>query len=909
MAKYPAHREADVVLRDGSTVRVRPVRDEDVDSLLSFLEELSPESTYLRFFSGAANLNAAAKWAADVDYKDRFGLVATTAALSQADQSRTAPRIVGHAGYAITGKERAEVAFTNSDDFQGRGLGTILLAHLSQVAQANNIIVFEAEVLPENHRMIDVFRESGFEPQMRSMPGVIKVEFPTSISEGALERFESREQVAAVAAMRSFLFPRSIAVIGASRQRGSIGFAVFRNLLLHGFAGPVYPINPKAEVVHSVRTYPSVLEVDGPIELAVIVVPAAAVNDVARECATKGVRALVIISAGFSETGEEGAERQRELMRICRDSGMRVIGPNCMGIMNTSPDVMLDASFAPEFPPRGRVGFSSQSGALGLAVIDYAQQLGLGMSTFVSVGNKADISGNDLINYWETDDDTDLILLYLESFGNPSKFSRISRRVGKKKPIIAVKSGRGQAGARATASHTGALIAASDVTVDALFKQAGVIRTDTLNELFDVAALLAVQPPPSGGRVAIITNAGGPGILCADACEAAGLEVVPLPDEVRFTLSEFLPREASTANPVDMIASASAENYEKAISTVAAYEEVDAVIVIFIPPLVTRPEDVAGAISEATASLPREIPVLTVFMSSHGVPDELAGHGVRIPSYAFPEDAARALARATSYGVWRASPQEEVPLFQDCRRDEAAAVIAESVSDDPVWLSPEQTARLFSCYKLPLVEQRVATSPEEARRIAEQLARPVALKAVAPGLVHKTEAGGVRLGLTGSEVERAATEIASDVARAGHEIERFLVQPMVGEGVEMLVGVVHDPSFGPVVACGAGGTAVELLKDVAVRIAPLTDRDASEMVKGLATYPLLEGYRGSRPVDVASLETLLLRVSSLVEAHPEVLEMDCNPVRVTPEAAAIVDARVRVATSQPEAPLSARTKT
>jgi acetate---CoA ligase (ADP-forming) len=616
---------------------------------------------------------------------------------------------------------------------------------------------------------------------------------------------------------------------------------------------------------------------------------------------------LVIISAGFSETGEEGIARQRRLMDVCRASGMRVIGPNCMGIMNTDPNVKLDASFAPLFPPRGRVGFSSQSGALGLAVIDYAHQLGLGMSTFVSVGNKADISGNDLINYWENDLETDLILLYLESFGNPRKFSRICRRVAKKKPIVAVKSGRSSAGARATSSHTGALLAASDVTVDALFTQAGVIRTDTLNELFDVASLLANQPPPEGRRVVIITNAGGPGILCADACEAEGLVVGPLPDGMRKDLEEFLPPEASTANPVDMIASASAEDYKRVIQLVAASEEIDSIIVIFIPPLVTRPEDVAGAISEATANLAREIPLLTVFMSSHGVPEELSGHGVRIPSYAFPEDAARALARSTDYGMWRKRPDGTVPEFPEARHDEAAAIIAEALADEPEWLSPQQTAGLFNCYGLPLIEQRLVRTPEEAAKATAELGVPVAMKAVAPGLVHKTEAGGVRLGLEGAEeVRTAADEMKDSVRAAGHEVEQFLLQPMVGEGVEMIVGIAHDPSFGPVIACGAGGTAVELLSDVSVRLTPLTDEDASGMIRRLATYPLLEGYRGSTPVDVAALEDLLLRVSAMVEAHPEILEMDCNPVKVMPEGASIVDARVRVAPVEPPLPVSAR---
>jgi acetyl coenzyme A synthetase (ADP forming)-like protein len=894
---YPKHREADVALRDGSTVHVRPIRGDDRDAVLQFLRQLSETSLYLRFFSGHVDLERAADWAVDVDYRERYGLVATAGAGG----------IVAHATYLQTKQDRAEVAFAISDQYQGLGIGTILLAHLVEAAEKNGIAVLEAQVLPQNHKMVEVFRESGFPVSMRPEPGVIVVEFPTSLTPDALQRFERREQAAAVAAMRHFLMPQSVAVIGASRSRGTIGGEVFHNLIAGGFNGPVYPVNPKAEVVHSVVAYPSVRDIPGPVELAVIVVPAAYALDIARECGEKGVRSLVVISSGFAETGEEGRARQLELLGLCREFGMRMVGPNCMGVMNMAPSVSLNATFGPMVPPPGRVAFSSQSGALGLAVIDYANALGLGISSFVSVGNKADISGNDLLQYWEADEDTDVILLYLESFGNPRKFARITRRIGKTKPIIAVKSGRSAAGVRATSSHTGALIAASDVTVDALFTQAGVIRTDTLAELFDVASLLANQPPPAGNRVGIITNAGGLGILCADACEADGLSVVAFPDRVRSRLSEFLPAEASLANPLDMIASASAEDYGRAIAVIANEGGVDALVVIFVPPLLTRAEDVARAIRTAVGELPGTIPVLTVFLSARGVPDELRGEGVRIPSYAFPEDAAHALARAARYGAWRSKPDGTIPEFPGVRRDEAAGVIASALAGGPRWLQPDEVASLFSCYGLPLADWRIATSPEEAGRAAAELGGAVALKAVAAGLVHKTEAGAVRLDLVGAEsIAEAAREVAKATSLHGHSAERFLVQRMVPQGVEMLVGVVHDPLFGPVVACGAGGTAVELLRDVSVRITPLTDLDAAEMVRTLATFPLLDGYRGAPKADVSAIEDVLLRVSEMVEALPEIAEMDCNPVMALPEGAVIVDARVRVERSAPAPPLAAR---
>jgi acetyl coenzyme A synthetase (ADP forming)-like protein len=763
-------------------------------------------------------------------------------------------------------------------------------------------------VLAENHQMVRVFRDCGFPVKTHSLPGVLLIEFPTSLSPEALERFERREQVAATAAMRAFLEPRSVAVVGASRQRGTVSGELFHNLLAAGFNGPVYPVNPKSSVVQSVVAYKSVLDVPGPVDLAVLALPAPYVVKAAQECAAKGVRAIVVISAGFAEIGLEGAQRQRELLGVCRAAGMRLIGPNCLGIVNTDAEVRLDATFGPVVPLPGRVGFLSQSGALGLAIIDYANALGLGLSSFVSVGNKADISSNDLLSFWEQDGRTDLVLLYLESFGNPRKFARIARRVARTKPVLAVKSGRSAAGARATSSHTGALLAASDVTVDALFDQAGVIRTDSLGELFDVASLLANQPIPAGRRVGVVTNAGGPGIMCADACEAGGLEVVQLSPRLQSSLAEGLPAEAAVANPVDMLASAPAEHYRRTVELVAASGEVDAVIVIFIPPLLTDPAAVAKAVRDAAAAA-GAVPVLSVVMSAHELSAETEGGGPRLPRYQFPEDAARALVRAVEYAAWRQRPEGQVPTLPDVRHDEAAALLAAALADGPGprWLSPEEVARLLACYGVPIAEWRLAGSPEEAGVAANELGGPVALKAVAPRLVHKTEAGAVRLGLSGAEaVQAAATEMATAIAAKGYTVDGFLVQRMVDEGVELLVGVVHDASFGPVIACGAGGTAVELLKDVAVRITPLTDLDAAEMVRSLQTFPLLDGYRGAPRADVAALEDLLLRVSALVEAQPTIAELDCNPVKVLPDGVVVVDARVRVEAATPPLPLAAR---
>src|SRR6266536_353273 len=499
-----------------------------------------------------------------------------------------------------------------------------MLGLLAESARVQGVELFIAEVLPGNHRMLRVFRDSGFSVRTRSLPGVIMAEMPTELTPDA---------------MRRVLAPRSVAVIGASRRRGTVGGELFHNLLAAGFAGPVYPVNPKATSVQSVAAYPTVDEVPGPVDLAVLAVPAAAVVPVARACAAKGVGALVVLSAGFAESGPEGVERQRDLLAVCRQAGMRLVGPNCLGVINTNPAVGLDATFGPTLPARGRVGFGSQSGALGLAIVDYANDLGLGLSSFVAMGNKADVSGNDLLGYWQDDPDTDMVLLYLESFGNPRKFAHFASRLARTKPIVAVKSGRSVAGARATSSHTGALLAASDVTVDALFRQAGVIRTDTLSELFDVAKLLATQPAPAGRRVAIVTNAGGPGILCADACEAAGLQVPAFSERLRSRLAAVLPAEGAAGNPVDLLAAAPPERYGRVLELVTASGEADAVIVIHVPPLASdhATDEVAAAAQRAAANAPAVVTMQSVFMRSGDIAAQLHDGARSIPCYQFPE--------------------------------------------------------------------------------------------------------------------------------------------------------------------------------------------------------------------------------------------------------------------------------
>jgi acetate---CoA ligase (ADP-forming) len=891
LAPYPQANAVDVALRDGSTVRVRPVAAVDRAAIEAFLQELSPASIAFRFF-GQVDLGWAADWSTDVDYADRYALVACTGA----DHA-----VVAHAAYIRTGPDHAEVAFTVADAWQGRGIATIMLAHLAAAAEEHGIGVFTAQVLPSNHGMIAVFRDSGFAVALRSGEGVVEVELPTSRAQRTRARFEQREQTAAVAAVGRFLRPRSVAVVGASPRPATVGGEILRNLRSYDFAGPVYAVNHRVHTIAGQAAYGSIAHVPERVDLAVIAVPATHVCDVARECGAAGVRALLVISAGFAESGAEGDARQRELLGICREAGMRLIGPNCLGVVNTAEDVRLNATFAEHPPPPGPIGFLSQSGGLGIAIIEAAARIGLGLSSFVSVGNKADVSGNDLLEYWEQDPGTSVLLLYLESFGNPRRFARIARRVAAAKPIVAVKSGRSAAGARASASHTGALLSSSDVTVDALFRQSGVIRTDTMQELFDVGALLAAQPVPRGTRVAIVTNAGGPAIMCADACAAAGLDVVELSQRLRERLAGWLAPEASAVNPIDMIATAPAVSYRRAIEALVAEDACDAIVAIFVPPLVTRAEDVARELRAAAAKA-GPVTLTSVFMNSEGAPADAAGEA-HVPSFAFPEDAARALARAAHYGAWRARPAGVVPELADVRTDEAAAVLARALGAGAGWLEPADVAALFACYGLPLMPTRVVADGAEAASAAAEIGGPVALKALAASLLHKSDAGGVRLGLEGEqEVRAGAREIARAVRRAGHRLEGLLVQPMAQAGVELLMGVVNDESFGPVIACGAGGTSVEVLGDAAVRITPLTDLDAHEMLRSLRTFPLLDGYRGAPVCDVPALEALLLRLSALVEAHPEVIELDANPVVAGPRGAMILDARVRVAPAPARAP-------
>lgn len=872
---YPIQLESDVVLRTGRTLHIRPVRAEDHDRLVEFYARLSPESIHARFFDFRTPESAVASSPATVDYASELGVI-----------SEANGEITGVAHYFASAKTPsvAEVAFTISDALQGTGVATKLLETLVLGAREQGIERFRAEVLADNTRMLDVFLCMGFDVTSRSADGTVDLSFPIAPTPASTQRAAQRSQTAAYASMRAVFAPSSIAVIGASRRAGQLGHEILKNLRTTGFRGTLSAINPTTKEIDGVPSYASIREVPGPVELAVIAVPADHVESALDDCIAKGVSAVVVISAGFAETGEEGRRNEQALLAKIRRAGIRMVGPNCMGVLNTDPDVQMHATFAATYPPPGNVAMSSQSGALGLAVLNYARELNIGFSTFISVGNKADVSGNDLIQYWAEDPKTDVILLYLESFGNPRKFGEIARRVGRTKPIVCVKAGRSVAGAKAASSHTGAL-ATSDAIVDDLFRQAGIIRTGTLEEMFDVAALLANQPLPKGRRVAILTNAGGPGILAADACEANGLQLAQLGVDTVSALRSFLPAAASVGNPIDMIASASAEQYRSSLGLLLADPGVDAVVVIYIPVLPTHAVDVATAIRETAT---REKTVLATFMSATGVPAPLAP----VPAFAFPERAVNALAMATRYAEWRRRPEGVLVCHPDIDEARLRAIVDNACTRGGGWLDPLEVGALLDVLGIAAPKTLLARSTDDAVEAATSLGFPIALKAYGPSLLHKSDVGGVRLNLQHEYAVAAAYE---DLANTlGERMTGAILQPMISGGVEMMLGAMFQPTFGHVIACGAGGVLVELLADIAFRIHPLRDVDADDLISSLRSSKLLEGFRGSGPADTPALRDAILRLSTLIDLCPEIREIDLNPLKVMESGICAIDARIRV---------------
>lgn len=891
-----------IILHDGTTATIRPAVPTDHAALQSFVERLAPESKRHRFFSATSpGSEVIASLCDSADPCSKLTLVVTRI-------WDGALRIIAAGSYLARDKRTAEVAMVVDDAFHGKGLGTILLERLAMSAIQHGFIHLWAVTHLDNLAMREVFRESGFDIQESCEGGDIEVELSLIPTETTLIRSELRDRIATTASLHPFFHPQAVAVVGASRDPHSIGYRLVEALVGNRFHGAIYPVNLRAAEIAGLKAYPSLGAVPGSVDLAIIAVPRDAVLAVVDDCAAKGVRAIIVITAGFAETGAEGKQLQDRLAEKVRQQGMRMIGPNCFGLLNTDPAVCLNATFASVFPPPGRVAMSSQSGALGLAILAAAHRLQLGISSFVSVGNKADVSGNDLLQYWENDPATHVILLYLESFGDPRRFARIARRVSQQKPIIAVKAGRTQSGSRAAGSHTAAL-AASDVGVEALFYQTGVIRAETLEEMFALAAGLSAQPLPAGRRVGIITNAGGPAILCTDACEAGGLTVPELSVQTKAALATFLPSAAALSNPVDLIASATPEQYTKAIEVVLRANEIDALIILYVSLVAADVSPIADGIlaglAVARESSVLKKPVFICWMAEGDPERSFTLSGETIPAYPMPEVPALVLGKAASYAEWKAQSCGVIPDFADMDLSLAHEICERALSQrGSGWLTTQETGAILAAARLPLLPGDIAATADAAVVLARTIGFPVAVKLASHTLVHKTEIGGVHLNLADEIAVREAFEAIRARLEQDHNLaamEGVLVQSMMPNGIELMIGVTHNSLFGPLIAFGLGGIHVEILGDVCFRITPLSDCDAAEMVRSIKGYRLLTGYRGHPPADVAAIEQVLLRISRLVEEIPAIRELDLNPVLALPpgQGCWIVDARIRIEADVP----------
>ena len=676
--------------------------------------------------------------------------------------------------------------------------------------------------------------------------------------------------------------PRSVAVIGASTRKGTIGRETLHNILLAEFNGKVFPVNPKAQVIHSIKAYSTIYDVPDAVDLAIVIVPKQHVKEVVRQCGEKGVKGLVVISAGFSEIGPEGKKRETEILDIVHEYDMRMIGPNCFGIVNTNPAVSLNATFGKTFPRQGRVGFITQSGAMGEAIMSHANELGIGFSFVASIGNKADISSNDILAYLKDDPDTDIILMYLENFGNPLNFTRIAREVSRIKPIVAVKSGRTKLGAKAASSHTGAL-AGLDVGVDALFEQTGVMRTDTVEELFDVAAALSKQPVPKGNRVVVVTNAGGPGILATDALINNGMEMPELSPSTVTKLKKFISAEASFSNPMDMVAGAAGKEFKMTLDAVKNDKRYDSIIPIFVPPVTIDQMEVARNIHESLKDTKKT--VLACFM---GAGEGSAGIEYlkenNIPVYIFPEAIAKTLSTIYKHREWLSKSRGRYKTFK-VDSDKVRGLIKSALGNGDKAIVGDQAIAILEAYGIPAAGYKYASLAKEAVAGANKIGYPVVMKINTPAILHKTEFGGVMVDLrTDQEVREAFNELRKRIGSLGKG-EKFSVamQRMISGGIETVMGMTIDPSFGPLLMFGLGGIYVEVMKDVSFKINPLTDANAKEMIQSIRSYPLLTGFRGAPPVDIATIEETLLRLSQLVSDFDCFDEIDINPFIASPK--------------------------
>ncbi|MEU0049144.1 GNAT family N-acetyltransferase [Streptomyces sp. NPDC006309] len=937
--EYPAHWEADVVLRDGGTARIRPITVDDADRLVSFYEQVSDESKYYRFFAPYPRLSAK-----DVhrfthhDFVDRVGLAATIGGefIATVRYDR-----IGADGMPASGPaDEAEVAFLVQDAHQGRGVASALLEHVAAVARERGIRRFAAEVLPANSRMIKVFTDAGYTQKRSFEDGVVRLEFGLEPTDRSLAVQRAREQRAEARSVRRLLAPGSVAVVGVGRAPGGVGRSVLGNIRDAGFPGRLHAVNTAFPEdlgeVDGVAAYRSVRDIEGPVDLAVVAVPAEHVPAVVAECGEHGVQGLVVLSAGYAESGPGGRERQRALVRAARAYGMRIIGPNAFGIINTAADVRLNASLAPEMPRPGRIGMFAQSGAIGIALLSRLHRRGggvtgvTGVSTFVSAGNRADVSGNDVLQYWYDDPETDVVLMYLESIGNPRKFTRLARRTAAAKPLVVV-----QGTGTAPQGHAVRATRLPYATVSALLRQAGVIRVDTITELVDAGLLLARQPLPAGPRVAILGNSESLGVLTYDRCLAEGLR---------------------PARPVDLTTGATAEDFHRALSAALADDTCDSVVVTAIPAIgEASPADaeLAAALRSASAAVPGK-PVLVVHVELGGLAEALsaaastapgaadrtpgpeggahpvhrlaerppaptAGTAARtapapagtgadtppvppegtrlIPAYPAAERAVRALSEAVKYAQWRreATDPGKVPEYDDIDEKGAARLIGELLArGEGLTIPAAETCELLEKYGVHVRRALPAPTADDAAGAARALGYPVALKATAPHLRHRADLGGVRLDLADEEQLRRAYAELAELFGQPEEL-RPVVQGMAPRGVDTVVRAVIDPAAGAVLSFGLAGAASQLLGDMAHRLVPVTDREAASLVRSIRTAPLLFGWRGSTPVDTPALERLLLRVSRLVDDHPEVVAVTLEPVVVAPQGVSVLGATVRLA--------------
>ena len=867
---------ADEILRDGSSIHVRAIRPDDKDRLTEHFGQLSPRSVYYRFFGVKRRLSVEdLQRFTELDFVRDVGLAATL-------RQDGCERFIGIGRYFSTAPERAEVAFAVLDSFQGRGIGTLLLEHLSRIAQASGILEFEADVLGENNQMLSVFRHSGFRVRRSLEEGVVHVSFPTAPTEEFVLASEQRDREAAAQSILPFLAPRTVAVIGAMQHEEDAGAVLLRHLAAAGFRGELYPVRPGGGTIGGRRAFAALGAIDGTVDLALIVAAADEIETLVDDCARAGVRSVVLLSSGSDERTVTGAAIDRQLRERVRGAGMRLIGPSSLGVINTSALVQLNASFAPGLPSTGNVGVLSQSGAVGLALLDHVGARGIGLSSFVSVGNKADVSGNDLLAYWSEDPATEVVALYLESFGNPRTFARLAPAVARHKPIVAVKSRRHRPGSEAGSDV--------DVAFDALFEQAGVIRTDTLEQLLDVTTLLSTQPLPRGSRLAILTNAAGPGVLLADAWRGQGLELPSPSLSTCEELSELVGRSACFDNPIDLLPSSTDDSYRRALEILGRDPVFDAVVAIHTPMRTDELAPVAAAIADGAQRVPEDKPVLAVLLTSQALPPLSSDSGSRlVPCFHFPENAALALAAVERYGRWRRRERGNVCELDRFARETIRAVIERvlgDTGDEGGWLSTGDLATVLRAAGIPVAATEEATVAD-AIQVADKLGYP---------LVVKLGGGDGRV-ITGLESPEALAQTIGSLGGVdGPGADELVLQRQIEGGIEASVEVRNDPTFGPLLICRLGGAIGELLREASVQLLPVSDGDAEAMVVKLRTSPLLDGFRGQPPGDRRAFVDLIRKVSALAAVLPELSELQLRSLKVlTPGRGCIaVDGRMRV---------------